>query len=138
MDVEKFMEPIADIKRTLKFSATSIAGLGLETVLLIVLVEFLNSPLLIAKLVGAEASIAAMFVLNNRYTYRGNPGKLVTRFLKSNLVRTGGILISLIVLEAGVKIGIWYPVANIIGVCVGFVFNYGFETFYTWKEHQTK
>ena len=137
MNPEKLLEPVADLKRTLKFSATSVIGLGLETVLLVILVEVLNSPLLVAKLIGAEASIAAMFILNNRYTYSGEPGKMLTRFLKSNLVRTGGILISLVVLEAGVRLGIWYPVANIIGVCVGFVFNYGFETVYTWKEHRS-
>lgn len=138
MNLEKIIESLANIKRTIMFSATSIAGLGLETVLLIFLVEFLNSPLLAAKLIGAEASIAAMFILNNKFTYKGNPGKILTRFLRSNLVRTGGILISLIILDIGVKLGIWYPIANIFGVCIGFIFNYGFETLYTWKEHQIR
>jgi len=136
VEVKKLLETVADVKRTIKFCATSVLGLGLETVVLIFLVEILNSPLLVAKLVGAEASIAAMFILNNRYTYSGEPGKIMTRFLKSNLVRTGGILISLVALEAGVRLGIWYPLANIIGVCIGFAFNYGFETVYTWKEHR--
>lgn len=137
MNYRELVEPFTDLKRGVKFSATSIMGLALETVVLIVLVELLKAPLLAAKIVGAEASIAAMFILNNRYTYTGEPGKVVTRFLKSNAVRTGGILISIIVLEAGVRYGIWYPVANIAGVCVGFVFNYGLETAYTWKEHQS-
>lgn len=137
MNYRELVEPLTDLKRGVKFSATSILGLGLETVVLVVLVELLNTPLLAAKIVGAEASIAAMFYLNNRYTYTGEPGKVVTRFLKSNAVRTGGILISIIVLEVGVRYGVWYPVANILGVCVGFIFNYGLETAYTWKEHQS-
>jgi len=137
MDFKKVVEPLIDIRRTLKFSATSIAGLGLETVILMVLVEFLNSPLMAAKIFGAEASIALMFVLNNRFTYTGGAEKVLARFLKSNAVRAGGILISIVVLKAGVAYDLWYPVANIAGVCVGFVFNYGMETAYTWKEHRT-
>ncbi|MFB6115578.1 MAG: GtrA family protein [Candidatus Nanohalobium sp.] len=137
--VEKIKEisrPLTNFRRTAKFTATSVIGLGLETVILMVLVELLSSPLILAKLAGAEASIAAMFLLNNRYTYSGRPGKVLTRFVKSNAVRAGGIIISIAVLKVGVMYGIWYPVANIIGVCVGFGFNYGLETLYTWKEHK--
>lgn len=135
MDLEEIARPLLDIKRTVKFTGTSLLGLGLETAILMLLVEFLQAPLLAGKLVGAEASIATMFLLNNRFTYKGRPGRIITRFLKSNLVRTGGIVIGMIVLKIGVHYGIWYPVANIAGVCVGFVFNYGLETAYTWKEH---
>lgn len=136
-DVPDKLEPLTDIRRGFKFSVTSVIGLGVETVLLIALVELLSAPLLAAKVIGAEASIAAMFILNNRYTYDGDPGKVITRFLKSNVVRAGGIVIGIVVLEAGVSYGIWYPVANILGVCVGFVFNYGLETLFTWKEYQS-
>lgn len=137
MDYRKFIDPLLDLRRTVAFSATSIAGLVLETIILILLVELLNSPVLVAKIIGAEASITAMFLLNNRFTYTGDPGKILTRFMKSNLVRTGGIIISIVVLEIGTSYGIWYPLANIAGVCVGFVFNYGLETAYTWKEHRS-
>jgi putative flippase GtrA len=136
MDTEKILEPLADIGRTVKFSATSVAGLVIENILLVALVEAASTPLIAAKLVGAEASIAAMFVLNNRFTYSGSPGNVIVRFLKSNLVRAGGVLIATAVLKIGVALGIWYLLANIIGICVGFVFNYGLETAYTWKEHQ--
>lgn len=131
------VEPFTDVRKGLKFSLTSGIGLAVETFILMTLVELLSAPLLAAKLIGAETSIATMFVLNNRYTYEGDPGSTVTRFLKSNAVRTGGILIGLVVLKTLVSYGLWYPVANIAGVCVGFVFNYSLETIYTWKEHQT-
>lgn len=137
MDVEKFLEPVADLKRTLKFSATSVAGLVIENILLVLLVEAFTTPLIAAKLIGAEASIAAMFILNNRFTYSGSPGNILTRFLKSNLVRAGGVVIGTVVLKIGVTLDIWYLLANIIGICVGFFFNYGLETAYTWKEHRS-
>lgn len=136
-DLPDELEALTDLRRGLKFSITSVVGLGVETALLMVLVEFFNAPLLLAKVFGAEISIATMFFLNNRYTYDGEPGKIVTRFLKSNAVRIGGIVIGMAILKIGVSYGLWYPVANVAGVCVGFVFNYGLETLYTWKEHQS-
>lgn len=134
--IRELSEPLTDLRRTVKFTATSLIGLGLETAILMLLVELFSSPLIMAKLVGAEASIAAMFFLNNKFTYTGGAQKLLTRFLKSNAVRAGGIAISIIVLEIGVAYGVWYPLANILGVCIGFGFNYGLETLYTWKEHK--
>lgn len=136
-DLSDVLEPFMDLKRGFKFSMTSIVGLGVENALLFLMVELLALPLIAAKLVGAEVSIAAMFILNNRYTYEGDPGKVITRFLKSNLVRAGGVLIATGVLMVLESYGIWYLLANVIGVCVGFVFNYGLETVYTWKEHES-
>ncbi len=137
-DLPTFLQPLTDLRKGFKFSAASVAGLVLENVFLVVLVELADSPLIAAKLVGAEISIAFMFLLNNRFTYEGSPGSVLTRFLKSNAVRAGGVLIATAVLKIGVSLGVWYLLANIIGVCVGFVFNYGFETLYTWKEHHNQ
>lgn len=139
MDLKRIKElsrPFTDFRRTIKFVATSLIGLGLETVILMTLVEIFAIPLILAKLLGSEASIVAMFFLNNRFTYTGGKERILTCFLKSNIVRVGGIAISVIILKIGVTYGIWYPVSNLIGVCVGFGFNYGFETLYTWKEHK--
>lgn len=75
-----------------------------------------------------------MFFLNNRYTFKERPGATFRRFLKSNLVRSGGIIIALIILKIGVAMGLWYILANTVGVIVGFVFNYVMESVYTWAE----
>lgn len=136
MKVPDVLEPLMDLKRTLKFSFTSVVGLGIENLLLFLMVELVALPLIAAKLLGAEVSIATMFVLNNRYTYQGEPGRLLTRFLKSNLVRAGGVFIATAVLIVLESYGVWYLIANVIGVCVGFLFNYGLETAFTWKEHE--
>ncbi|MFB6175220.1 MAG: GtrA family protein [Candidatus Nanohalobium sp.] len=137
-DVPDFLQPLTDLRKGFKFSAASVAGLVLENIFLVVFVELAGSELITAKLVGAEISIAFMFILNNRFTYKGSPGSILTRFLKSNAVRAGGVLIATAVLKIGVSLGVWYLLANVVGVCVGFVFNYGFETLYTWKEHRTQ
>jgi putative flippase GtrA len=136
-DIIQAIESLTDLKRGFKFSLTSVVGLGVENLLLLLMVEVLTAPLIAAKLVGAELSIATMFVLNNRFTYEAEPGRLLTRFLKSNIVRAGGVLIATAVLLVLESYGVWYLLANVIGICIGFVFNYGLETVYTWKEHQS-
>ena len=129
--IEEYRE---NLIRVIQFGLISLSGLILENFFLFLLVEFGGLDLIIGKLLGAEASIALMFFLNNRYTFKKRPGVTFKRFLKSNLVRSGGIAIALIVLKIGTSMGLWYILANTIGIIVGFVFNYVMESVYTWAE----
>lgn len=135
------IDPVETVKeyeelllRFFQFGGVSATGLLLENIILFLLVENLGFELVMGKLVGAEASIALMFLLNNRYTFRDRPGATLKRFLRSNLVRAGGILIALAVLKIGVAFGLWYILANTIGIIIGFFFNYALESLYTWAE----
>lgn len=124
--------------RVLQFGGVSFTGLALENVMLFVLMESLGFELILGKLVGAETSIALMFVLNNRYTFRNRPEATLRRFIRSNIVRAGGILIALVVLKIGVALGFWYIAANTVGIVVGFFFNYALESLYTWSSEGYK
>lgn len=134
-----------------QYGAISLTGLVLENVVLFSVVEFIDpivfermgllsglgflaDELVVGKLVGAELSIAAMFFLNNRFTFADRPGATVRRFLKSNLVRSGGVLIGLVVLKLFTGLGVWYIFANLIGIAAGFFFNFTMESIYTWAE----
>ncbi|NEU58820.1 GtrA family protein [Halorussus sp. MSC15.2] len=56
-------------------------------------------------------------------------GSLVRRFLKSNVVRTGGVGVAVLVLHVLHNVfGLWYLLANVAGIGVGFVVNYVFES----------
>ncbi|MFB6116841.1 MAG: GtrA family protein [Candidatus Nanosalina sp.] len=134
-----------------QYGAISLTGLVLENIVLFSVVEFadpeifrqiaslsgtefLGDELVLGKLMGAELSIAAMFFLNNRFTFADRPGATVKRFLKSNLVRSGGVLIGLAVLKVVTAIGVWYIFANLLGIAAGFLFNFTMESIYTWAE----
>jgi putative flippase GtrA len=101
----------------------------------------------VAKAVGAEVSITLMFLINDRWTFSdaGAAGWLSRgrRYLKSHLVRAGGLLVGFAVLTvltswtditlvvAGADL--WPTVANAIGIGCGMLLNYLTEGLFTWR-----
>jgi putative flippase GtrA len=136
MEIDSILpvENVATFYRMLQYGMISATGLLLENIVLYTVVDILSGGLVGGKLIGAEISIIAMFFLNNHFTFAERPGATLKRFLKSNLVRSGGVLIGLVVLEIGTGLGIWYIFANLIGIAVGFLFNFTMESVYTWAE----
>lgn len=130
-----------------QFVSVGVVGAGIETVIVFVLTGLYTVDPLAAKVVGAEASITTMFLVNDTWTFsgQGSPGVLwkVRRWLKSHMVRIVGILIafgtlwlltrftdvSLVV--AGTEF--WPTVANLIGIASGLSVNYVFESVFTWR-----
>lgn len=134
-----------------QFVSIGVLGAICENIVLLGLVEgFAVAPEL-AKLVGAETSIIVMFAANERWTFaeEGKAGifRLGRRFLTSNLVRAGGVLVGTAVFLALLRwvevtllfwgIDFWLLVANLIGIGVGLFVNYIAESLLTWQVHRT-
>lgn len=137
MEINKYIpiEYADTVSRMFQYGLISATGLLLENALLFAVVEYLQAGIVPGKLLGAEASIIAMFFLNNKFTFSDRPGVTFRRFLKSNLIRSGGVLIGVVVLKIGTALGLWYIFANLIGIAVGFLFNFIMESVYTWAEN---
>ena len=132
-----------------QFVSIGVLGAVCESVVLLGLVEALAVAPGLAKLVGAEASIVVMFVANERWTFaeEGKTGILwfSRRFLTSNLVRAGGVVVGTAVLLALLRwvdvsllfagIDFWLLVANAVGIAAGLVVNYVAESLLTWRVH---
>lgn len=99
-----------------------------------------------AKLVGAECAIVLMFFINDRWTFseHGRAGIAPTarRLLKSNLVRSGGLVVQFLVvrtltrLEVSVTIAgtdVWAFLTFPIAIALAVVFNYVAESLLTWR-----
>jgi putative flippase GtrA len=115
-----------------------VGGLGavIDTGSLFVIVETTGVSPPIAAFGSKEFSIAVMFVINDRWTFGGAPatGSKLRRFLSSNAVRVVGVVVGVGVLTLLIRwTNMWYPLANVLGICVGFVFNYIFENVVTWR-----
>ncbi len=100
----------------------------------------------LAKLVGAEVAIVVMFFINDNWTFAGEgaDGVLPTlrRLVKSNLVRSGGVLVQVLVVRAltGLPVSVelfgielWNLIPLPIAIVASMFVNYVFESLITWR-----
>jgi putative flippase GtrA len=151
------LRALASASRVGQFLSVGVAGASLETVIVALLTAgILVEPVLagrplLAKAVGAEASITLMFLLNDRWTFadEGDRGlaSLLGRYGRSHLVRLGGITVAFLTLYVltswtDVRLvvaggDLWPTVANGIGIGIGLTLNYVAESLLTWRVHET-
>jgi putative flippase GtrA len=129
-----------------QFASVGAAGAVLDTSAVVVLTTYAGVFRGVAKLVGAELAIVLMFLINEHWTFaeEGAAGRaaLVRRFLKSNLVRAGGVLVATGVfvavsgLDYRLPVGgesLWLVVSNGFGIAAGMFVNYVAESLFTWR-----
>lgn len=121
-----------------QFLSVGILGFFVDQIVLAIAIELGEISVVVGKPISAEAAIIVMFILNERWTFAtwGKTGgrHLFSRFLKSNLVRVGGVLVAYVVLLALHHwFGMHYLIANTIGIGMGFVVNYIAESLFTWR-----
>jgi len=124
-----------------QFVGVGTVGATVDNVVLVLLVEATVLGPVVAKVLSWELGIVVIFAINERWTFSeyGKVGlrPLGRRFLRSNLVRLGGFLVTLAVLAVLVRrFDVWYVAANVVGIAVGFFVNYTCESLYTWQVHQ--
>lgn len=108
--------------------------------ILTLLVEVGSLTPTLGKVCSAEVSIVVMFVLNDHWTFnesgKENTRELLRRFGWSNVVRWGGAGVALLILHLlTTTLDVWYLLANAIGIGIGVIFNYVFESLITSKTH---
>lgn len=122
-----------------QFLSVGVLGALFDNALLVALHGFGGISLTVAKLASAEAAILLMFACNERWTFSGwgkdGVRDLVRRVVTSNLVRLGGVAVATGVLLVLTEVGVWYVLANVIGIGVGAVLNYVAESLLTWRVH---
>ena len=128
--------------RIVQFIAVGTVGAAVDISLLTLFHGILGFDLLASKLTSAEISFVVMFAINEHWTFsdfgRTTVRATVKRFLRSNSVRIGGLLTATGVLVFLTSTtGMWYLLANVIGIGVGFFVNYSFESLFTWRTHDS-
>jgi len=149
------LRAVASAARFGQFVSVGAAGASLETVIVALLTAGVVTDLsvhpLLAKAVGAEASISLMFLLNDRWTFADEGGSgvasLLRRYARSHAVRLGGLAVAfatLYVLTSWTDVrlvvagaNLWPTVANAIGIATGMVVNFVAESLFTWRVHDS-
>ncbi len=126
--------------RFVKFLVTGGMGGMIDMITLMFVVEVVHLPPVLGGVFSKEVSILSMFVVNQTWTFQETltsaPREVIRRLVKSNMVRWigGGVgVATLFVLYRWV--GVWYLMANLAGIGVGFVFNFVFESLVTFEIH---
>ncbi|AGB36431.1 GtrA family protein [Natronococcus occultus] len=127
--------------RFTQFASVGLVGATVDNAVLVLLVELTVLGPVLAKVIAWEFAIAVIFVINERWTFASHGAwtgrALGWRFLRSNLVRFAGFLVTLGVLTVLVYgFDVWYLAANVVGMGIGFFVNYTCESLYTWKVHR--
>jgi putative flippase GtrA len=132
-----------------KFVSVGAVGAVFDTTVLVVLTEMFDVLPEIATVVGIETAILVMFTINERWTFadegRADARSLGGRLVRSHAVRAGGSLTQFVVFVAvfrGIDVvllvsgfDLWLVVAKGIGIGIGMVVNYVFESLFTWQVH---
>lgn len=126
----------------------SVGALGavfdiMTTTALIVIFDLLDEY---AKLLGAEVAIIVMFAVNERWTFAdmGAPGiaPTISRFFRSNLVRSGGLAVQFLIVRALRQFEItiliagfdvWQLIPIPIAIAGSLGINYIAESLLTWR-----
>lgn len=146
-------EALASGVRIGQFVSVGAVGATAETIVVAALTTGLLGVSILplaAKAVGAELSITLMFLVNDAWTFadEGAAGRdsLIRRWLRSHLVRLGGLAVGFTVLFVLTELttvsvvlagaDVWPTLANGIGIGCGMVLNYVFESVFTWRVHE--
>jgi dolichol-phosphate mannosyltransferase len=125
-------------KRIFKFGIVGLSGIVVNQGLLIFLRESAGLSLWIAGAVAIEVAVLNNFLWNDIWTFKSTGGqpRLSSRWhrlLAFELVSSGGAIINYAVLNCMVFfLATDYKIANIIGILLGFIWNFMMNRRVTW------
>jgi len=132
--------------RFAQFLSVGVVGAAFDLTTSSILTAGLDVPPTLAKLVGAEVAIVVMFVVNERWTFAAHGAddgwSVLRRFLKSNLVRSGGVAVQVGVVAlltrlpvdlSAFGVDLWELATFPIAIACSLLLNYVLESLFTWQ-----
>lgn len=124
-----------------QFAGVGLVGTAVDSAVFYGLVSQTALGLVASKAIAWTLAIGAIFAINEWWTFAayGKTGSraFLRRLLTSYLVRSAGFLVTLAVLAVLVRwFDVWFVIANLLGIGVGFFVNYICESIYTWRVHR--
>jgi dolichol-phosphate mannosyltransferase len=120
------------LSRVSKFLVVGGTGVLVNSLALLLLVQWAHLPVVPAAALSAELSIVHNFAWNDRWTF-GRTRLSWSRFARFNLVSLGGLGITtgtlLILVD---HLGVYYLAANLLGITLATAWNFAVNSWWTW------
>lgn len=121
--------------RFFKFMLVGISGIFVNEGVLWLLYYKAKIMLEISAAIGIESSILSNFALNSLFTFRKRGGNLVRKIFKYHISTIVGVIVNYVTLLLLTKlVGIEALISNLVGIILGFIFNYTLSEHFVWKE----
>jgi dolichol-phosphate mannosyltransferase len=118
-----------------KFGLVGASGIAVNTAVLFTLKEFAGFPLMVASFIAIELSIISNFYLNDKWTFKHTSDVSTSQKLyRFHIVSFAGLVINMGILFVLTNAGVYYLVANIIGIFFGFTWNFIANRRLTWRK----
>lgn len=120
----------------IKFLTVGSIGTIVNLTLMYILVEYISFSYMLASTISVEISIINNFILNNTWTFSSRKIKnsILNRFLKFNLTSLFSLVINVSILLLLVHFGIWYLIAQFIGIIFAFIINFAINNIWVFKD----
>lgn len=129
-------------EKAVRFGIVGLTGIVVNQGLLIYLKEFAGFSIPAASIVAIEVSILSNFLLNDLWTFRGDGKHALSgrwqRLVSFQGVSIGGAVINFVILNVlALFFSIDYRIANLLGILVGFAWNFLVNRNVTWRKART-
>ena len=120
------------LSRLSKFLVVGGTGMLVNSLMLVLLFQWMHLPLVIASALSTELAIVNNFCWNDRWTF-GRTQFSLSRFAQFNLVSLAGLVITTGTLWILVRhLGFYYLKANMLGIALAMVWNFVANSLWTW------
>ncbi|MBN1175515.1 glycosyltransferase family 2 protein [Candidatus Woesearchaeota archaeon] len=127
---------ISSNKELLTFAIVGFLGTIVNLLVMFLSVDIVHLPVLLSSAIAVEVSIIHNFLLNNFWTFtkRSISSSLFSRFLRFNFISLISLLITLVVVWLFTTYtSMWYLIAQAVGILLGFVINFLFNSRWVFK-----
>ncbi len=129
-----------ELRKIINFGIVGLVGVAVNMVCLSIFKEVFSVPLIYASFLSIEISILTNFLMNDKWTFHGLKCEksFLHKMFSYNSICIGSMLINVATLMTLTFIGINYLIANVIGIGIGYIWNFLMNRRITWVENSPK
>jgi putative flippase GtrA len=117
--------------RVLKFGCVGVTGVIINTSMLYVLSGWAGLPLVAASALAVELAAISNYLLNDTWTFATRSPSL-RGFAKFNTAALAGLVLNVLIVWLLTRLGLYFLVADLIGIAAAFTVNYAFAVRWVW------